>query len=163
MSDSVVCLWLLVVQSLDRCHWRLLSGRQILLARSAVSVMISLSLSLSLSLDLHVSLSLALSQSLSLSLTPPPPTHTHFVSILCVSLSGTSVHLHGCAVTVFCSASLLIPLDTTQTLASTEEQPSEKETVSFYFLLFTMLTDTTKRNINFDLEEQGKETSKLGD
>ena len=26
-----------------------------------------------------------------------------------------------------------------------------------------MLTDTTKRNINFDLEEQGKETSKLGD
>ena len=26
-----------------------------------------------------------------------------------------------------------------------------------------MLTDTTKRNINFDFEEQGKETSKLGD
>ena len=26
-----------------------------------------------------------------------------------------------------------------------------------------MLTDTTKRNINFDLEEQGKETNKLGD
>ena len=26
-----------------------------------------------------------------------------------------------------------------------------------------MLTDTIKRNINFDLEEQGKETSKLGD
>ena len=25
-----------------------------------------------------------------------------------------------------------------------------------------MLTDITKRNINFDLEEQGKETSKLG-
>ena len=27
-TDSVVCLWLLFVQSLDRCHWRLLSGRQ---------------------------------------------------------------------------------------------------------------------------------------
>ena len=27
----------------------------------------------------------------------------------------------------------------------------------------TMLTDTTKRNINLDLEEQGIETSKLGD
>ena len=26
-----------------------------------------------------------------------------------------------------------------------------------------MLTDTTKHNINFDLEEQGKETNKLGD
>ena len=26
-----------------------------------------------------------------------------------------------------------------------------------------MLTDTTKRNINFDFEEQGKETNKLGD
>ena len=26
-----------------------------------------------------------------------------------------------------------------------------------------MLTDKTKRNINFDLEEQGKKTSKLGD
>ena len=26
-----------------------------------------------------------------------------------------------------------------------------------------MLTDTTKRNIYFDMEEQGKETSKLGD
>ena len=89
----------------------------------ALSPSFSLSLSLSLNLsiypDLH--LSLALSQTLSLSLS-----HTHFVPILCVSLSGTSVHLHGCAVTVFCSASLLMPLDTTQTLASTEEQRKKK-------------------------------------
>ena len=62
-----------------------------------------------------------------------------------------------------CSASLLMPLDTTQTLASTEEQRKKKRCLFVYFLLFTMLTDTTKRNINFDLEEQGKETSKLGD
>ena len=178
MSDSVVCLWLLIVQSLDRCHWRLLSGRQILLARSAVSVMISLSLYLSLTPSLFLSLSLSLSPSLflslsfslsfspslflslPLSLSPPLSlsiylsrspslprplpvslsfslslslTHTHsFVPILCVLLSGTSVHLHGCAVTVFCSASFLMPLDTTQTLASTEEQRKKKRCVIIF-------------------------------
>ena len=73
------------------------------------------------------------------------------------------MRLHGCAVTVFCSASFLMPLDTTQTLASTEEQRKKKRCLIVFKLLFTVLTDTTKRNINFDLEEQGKETNKLGD
>ena len=54
-----------------------------------------------------------------------------------------------------------MPLDTILTLASTEEQRKKKRCL--IILLFTMLTDTTKRIINIDLEEQGKETSKLGD
>ena len=111
MIDSVVCLWLLVFQYLYCCHWRLLSGRQILLARSAVSVMISLP-------PPPPSLSIYLSRSPSL-LCPLPVSFslTHFVPILCVSLSGTPVHLHGRAVTVCCCASLLMPLGTTHTLA----------------------------------------------
>ena len=109
----------------------------------SVSVSVSLSLSISLSLSLSLSLCLCLSLSLSIYLSRSPSlprslpvslslshththTHTRFVPILRVSLSGTSVHLHGCAVTVFCSAFLLMPLDTTQTLVSTEEQRKKK-------------------------------------
>ena len=100
MRDSVVCLWLLVFQKLDRCHWMLLSGRQILLARSAVIVMIS---SLSLSIYLSRSPSPSPSLSLSLSLTH---THTHILYLYFAFHSQAhqwTVHLHVYAVTVFCS------------------------------------------------------------
>ena len=81
---TLAYLWLLVFQDLDRCPWRLLSGRQILLAQSAVSIMISLPLpppppppphlSLSIYLFRSPSLSRPLPVSLSLSLSH---THTH--------------------------------------------------------------------------------------
>ena len=77
-----------------------------------LSLASSQSLSLSPCLPLSVSLFVYLSLSLSL---------THLVPILCVSPSGTSVHLHGSAVTMFSAASFLMP-DTTQTLASKSKE-----------------------------------------
>ena len=155
MSDSVVCLWLLVVQSSDRCHWRPLSGRQILLAQSAVSVIFSpppppLSLSLSfsfflssLSQSISIYLDLILSIALSQSLPPPPPPPPLSLSpslslthSLCLCFAFHS-QAHQCIcmvaqVTVFCSASLLMPLDATQTLVLTDGRAlaTEKETVN---------------------------------
>ena len=166
ISNRVVCLWRLVVQSLDRCHWRLLFGRQIVFAWSAVSVMISLPLSsLSLSLsqsiyqDLH--LSLAFSQSLSLSLSLSL-SHTH--TFCAYTLRFTLRHISASAWLRSHSVLFCFFADASwhNTNFSVDGRATEKETVS-YNLCYLQCWQTQLNATNFDSEEQGKEASKLYD